>query len=208
MGEKVMQGIVRAYVPDKGYGFIKGDDGKDYFFRKESFTDAAQVERIADEAVVTFEECATPKGYRANRLSLVSRTSATTFVLPDEVLISKTDRLHRWELVEIGDWIVHGASRHSPDQARKELQQNARRIGVNALLCVEYYKSTGHRATKDSRFTIFAVMSRRWAGAARAVRIGKRIWRDSTNARERYITNLKRRSARCINADRRWRQLC
>jgi cold shock CspA family protein/uncharacterized protein YbjQ (UPF0145 family) len=150
--EQVMQGIVRAYVPDKGYGFIKGDDGKDYFFRKESFTDAAQVDRIADEAVVAFEERATPKGYRADRLSLVSRTLVTTFVLPDEVLISKTDRLHGWELVEIGDWIVHGASQHSPDQAKKDLQQNARRIGANALLGVEYYKSTG--AQGNYRFTI------------------------------------------------------
>jgi exoribonuclease II len=39
--EQVLQGILRAYLSDKGYGFIKGDDGKDYFFREESFTDAA-----------------------------------------------------------------------------------------------------------------------------------------------------------------------
>jgi len=147
-----MQGIVKTYLPDKGYGFIEGDDGNDYFFRKESFTDAAQIDTIGDGVFVTFDERATPKGYRADRLSLVSRTHVATFLPPDEVVISKTDRLPGWELLEAGDWVVHGASRDSPDQAKRELQQNARRVGANALLCVEYYKSTG--AQGNYRFTI------------------------------------------------------
>ena len=139
-------------MPDKGYGFIEGDDRNDYFFRKESFTDATQIDKIGDGAFVTFDERATPKGYRADRLSLVSPAHVATFVLPDEVVISKTDRLPGWELLEIGDWVVHGASRDSPDQAKRELQRNARRVGANALLGVEYYKSTG--AQGNYRFTV------------------------------------------------------
>jgi hypothetical protein len=153
-----MQGMISTYLADKGYGFIKGDDRKVYFFRKESFIDALEVGRIADEALVTFEECVTPKGYRADRLSLVSRVNVTTFVLPEKVMTSKTDQLHGWELLEMGGWIVHGASRHSPDQARNELKQNARRIGANALLHVEYYKTTGSQG--NYRFTIHNVRGR------------------------------------------------
>ena len=29
-----MQGEIKTYLPDKHYGFIKGDDSKDYFFTK------------------------------------------------------------------------------------------------------------------------------------------------------------------------------
>jgi len=117
-------------LPDKGYGFIEGDDRNDYFFRKESFTDATQIDKIGDGAFVTFDERATPKGYRADRLSLVSPAHVATFVLPDEVVISKTDRLPGWELLEIGDWVVHGASRDSPDQAKRDqqLEQKIRSI--------------------------------------------------------------------------------
>jgi len=78
-----MQGMISTYLAGKGYGFIRGEDQKDYFFRKESFLDALEVGRIADEVLVTFEECVTPKGYRANRLSLVSRVNVTTFVRLD-----------------------------------------------------------------------------------------------------------------------------
>jgi cold shock CspA family protein/uncharacterized protein YbjQ (UPF0145 family) len=163
-----MQGIVKTYLPDKGYGFIKGDDGKDYFFRKESFTDAAQIDKIGDGAFVTFDERATPKGYRADQLSLVTPAHVATFVLPDEVVISKTDRLPGWELLEIGDWVVHGASRDSPDQAKRELQQNARRVGANALLGVEYYKSTG--AQGNYRFTIHHFRGRVAAVGRRSTR--------------------------------------
>jgi hypothetical protein len=133
--------------------------------------------------MITFDERTTPQGYRADRLSLVCRTRVTTFVLPDDVLISKTDRLHGWELVEICDWIVHGASRQSPDQARKELQWNARCLGANALLCVEYYKSTG--AQGNHRFTIHHFRGR-------VAAVGRRSTRSTY--READLTGLNQRA--------------
>jgi hypothetical protein len=84
-----MQGMISTYLADKGYGFIKGEDRKDHFFRKESSLGALEVGRIADEVLVTSKECVTPKGYRANRLSLASRVNVTTFVLPERVMTSR-----------------------------------------------------------------------------------------------------------------------
>lgn len=147
-----MQGIVRTYLPEKGYGFIKGNDGKDYFFRKESFADAVHVGRIVEDALVTFDEQATPKGYRAVCLSLVNAGIETNFVFPDGVVTSKTNHLQGWDLLGTGDWIVHGMSSTSPDEARRILSQNANRIGANALIGVEYYKTTGSRG--NYQFTV------------------------------------------------------
>jgi len=138
-----MQGVVKTFLPEKKYGFIKGDDGKDYFFHVRAFKDKQQVEKICEEIRVNFEQVATPKGYQAKQCILVNPSEEENFVIPDKILISRLDCMKGWEILERGDWIIHGTSEDSPDAAKKNLVCRAKEVGANAVLSVEYYKTTG-----------------------------------------------------------------
>jgi cold shock CspA family protein len=138
-----MKGTIKTYLPEKKYGFIKGDDGKDYFFHLSEFKVKDDVSRVCEEAVVDFDQQATPKGYRARSCKLVDPSDVFTYVTPDECIASKSSGVRGWEVMERGDWIVHGSSSDSPEAAKKNLIQRAETIGANGLIDVEYYKTTG-----------------------------------------------------------------
>lgn len=59
-----MNGVVSRVFPDKGYGFIKGEDGKEYFFHRSALKNIAFT-AIQKDAEVTFEDADTAKGLRA-----------------------------------------------------------------------------------------------------------------------------------------------
>lgn len=138
-----MKGIIKSFVPEKKYGFIKGDDGKDYFFHLADFQAQLQKDKITDGAPVEFEPTANSKGYRAVNCSLVDLSDVSTYVVPDDFPTSKFDTLPGWEIIEMGDWIVHGSSSESPNAAKMDLIDSALRVRANALVNVEYYKTTG-----------------------------------------------------------------
>lgn len=51
-----MEGTIKWYKREKGYGFITGaDDGKDYFVHYTSLPEEQQDVRESDEVKVTFE---------------------------------------------------------------------------------------------------------------------------------------------------------
>lgn len=47
-----MQGTIKTSLPEKQYGFIKGDDGKDYFFHESQFKDKTHIGKLCEEAIV------------------------------------------------------------------------------------------------------------------------------------------------------------
>lgn len=59
-----MTGKITRVVPDKGFGFITGEDGQDYFFHQSALTDARPNE-LVEGAAVTFDPVKGPKGLRA-----------------------------------------------------------------------------------------------------------------------------------------------
>ena len=42
-----MIGTVTSYLSDKNYGFIKGEDGKDYFFHDSSLKDKKDINKLS-----------------------------------------------------------------------------------------------------------------------------------------------------------------
>lgn len=138
-----MKGVIKTFVPEKKFGFIKGDDGKDYFFHQASFKEQQHRKNISDNASVEFDPVPTPKGYRAECCSLVDSSNVTTYVVPDRFLTSRGGNIKGWEIIEIGNWIIHGASRESPGAAKRDLIGSAMRVRANALIYTEYYKTTG-----------------------------------------------------------------
>ncbi len=59
------RGIVRKLIADRGYGFITGDDRKDYFFHRSGVEPTLDFDRLAGGERVAFEIEANPRGSRA-----------------------------------------------------------------------------------------------------------------------------------------------
>lgn len=59
-----MTGKVIKKMEDKGFGFIKGDDGRDFFFHRSGLKNI-KFEEIGIGREVTFEDSEGPKGLKA-----------------------------------------------------------------------------------------------------------------------------------------------
>ena len=62
-----MNGIVKEYNKQKGFGFITGDDGEDYFF---NISNVRRGQRIKERSRVKFDTEETQKGTEAVHVSL------------------------------------------------------------------------------------------------------------------------------------------
>ena len=183
-----MKGTIKTYLPEKKYGFIKGDDGKDYFFHESEFRDKSQISNLCDEAYVSFEQTATPRGYKAKNCTLIDESDIATYIVPDEFITSKSNGVHGWDIIIHGEWIVHGTSRDSPDAAKKDAINHANQIGANALINLEYYKTTGSEpgtGRGTHRYTIHNFRGR-------AVTLAKRNSKGSYRAEE--LPNLNKQA--------------
>jgi CspA family cold shock protein len=66
-----MTGTIKRLVTDRGFGFVKGEDGKEYFFHRSACDEGTHLYDMSEGDAVTFEEePGSPKGPRARRLSL------------------------------------------------------------------------------------------------------------------------------------------
>lgn len=137
-----MHGVIRTYLPAKQYGFIKGDDGRDYFFHAKSLQDAAQVDYLIDGTFVDFDPAASPKGYQAKMLVLVDAADVDEYDEPDTMIYSKTSDVRDWPVLVRSGWIVQATSNESPDSAKQEVLHLASRLGANAVIDLQYSKST------------------------------------------------------------------
>jgi len=62
-------GTIKKIVADRGFGFITGEDGKDYFFHRDSLVAPLSFDRLNGGEQVTFVVEAGPKGPRANQVT-------------------------------------------------------------------------------------------------------------------------------------------
>jgi CspA family cold shock protein len=58
-------GTVKKLVSERGFGFITGEDGKDYFFHRSSLTASLDFDQLTGGEKVQFEIERDPKGARA-----------------------------------------------------------------------------------------------------------------------------------------------
>lgn len=141
-----LRGIVKTYLSQKQYGFIKGDDGKDYFFHYSAFKNKNDTDKLCEGLYLQFEQKATPKGYAATQIELLNKNVAINYEIPETIYTSKSSQIKGWDLIQSSNWRVHGTSRNSPDAAKDEMIQGAAFIGANSLLNMQYYKTTGSEA--------------------------------------------------------------
>ena len=187
--------MVKTFLPEKGYGFIEGEDGKDYFFHINSFRDKQGSHVLSEESLIEFEQTATPKGYQAKKCVLLdSSRQSLRYNNPREFITSKSSTVRGWEIMEPGHWIVHGTSRDSPDAARKEAIDNAQELGANAILEFEYYKKTGSEAGTGEGTYYFTIHNFKGVPVTLARKNANGKYRDSEligqNERARKLKTL------------------
>jgi CspA family cold shock protein len=71
----VATGSIKKVVSDRGFGFITADDGKDYFFHRNSLESSLDFDRLAGGEKVEFEIEQSPKGPRAARVQAATSAS-------------------------------------------------------------------------------------------------------------------------------------
>jgi len=62
-------GTIKKVVSDRGFGFIAGEDGKEYFFHRGGVLAPLDFDRLAGGEHVSFEIEQSPKGPRAVQVS-------------------------------------------------------------------------------------------------------------------------------------------
>ena len=58
-------GTIKRVISERGFGFIGGEDGKEYFFHRNEVAASMDFDRLAGGEAVTFDIEASPKGPRA-----------------------------------------------------------------------------------------------------------------------------------------------
>jgi CspA family cold shock protein len=61
-------GTVKKLVPERGFGFITSDDGKDYFFHRSVLAPTLDFDRMVGGEKVQFDIEQDPKGARARNV--------------------------------------------------------------------------------------------------------------------------------------------
>jgi cold shock protein len=62
-----MNGTIKRLVSDKGFGFVLGEDGSEYFFHQSACT-STPFDSMREGQAVTFERGQGPKGPRAENV--------------------------------------------------------------------------------------------------------------------------------------------
>jgi len=70
------RGTIAKLVRDRGFGFIRGNDGKDVFFHRSGLSNL-NYDELEQGTTVDFEVENTPKGLRANRIRLANVQTGT-----------------------------------------------------------------------------------------------------------------------------------
>ncbi|MBN2721951.1 MAG: DnaJ domain-containing protein, partial [Campylobacterales bacterium] len=146
-----------------------GSDGKDYYFRYSNLINKEDILRICENIPVSFNQKAMPKGYTAIDVS-IDENIMIGYIIPDSIYVSKDPVIKGWETIELSNWVVYGTSRDSPDAAKNDMMSSAKAIGANAIINVEYFKTTGSESGTGNGTHYYTIHNFR----GRAVNIGKK----------------------------------
>jgi hypothetical protein len=122
--------------------------------------------------------------------------------------VSRSESVRGWETLERGNWIVHGTSEDSPDQARLNAIEAAKQVGANALLGLEYYKTTGSEPGTGKGTHYFTIHNFRGRVAVFAKRAASGPYRgDQLMGLNKRAESLKSRLVAQTTASKRKRNI-
>ena len=67
-----MNGIIKKLTPDREYGFIRAEDGVDYFFDAHEVHGPTGIKPVREGLVVTFQPKYAPRGPRASDIAIAA----------------------------------------------------------------------------------------------------------------------------------------
>lgn len=67
--QTVANGTVKRVISDRGFGFIGGEDGKEYFFHRNEVAGGLDFDRLVGGENVSFDVENSPKGPRAVKVT-------------------------------------------------------------------------------------------------------------------------------------------
>lgn len=76
-------GSIRRLIKDRGFGFIKSDDGQDLFFHRSSLQ-GVEFDSLREGQNVEFEVSQSPKGPRAVNVKLVGEQGGADEAPPEK----------------------------------------------------------------------------------------------------------------------------
>ncbi len=136
-----MIGIIKAFVNNKNFGFIKGEDGKDYFFHLSDFENGVKSSSLIDGLEVSFDETANKKGYCAKKCKLINLSEISGYIVPGSFLEckfkgGKVDKVKGWDCVRRSDYVIMSMDR-DPDIAKDILIERCKVVGANGMILLK-----------------------------------------------------------------------
>lgn len=153
-----MKGEIKVYFEDKLFGFIKGDDGKEYFFHKKQFKNINNENLLKKYQRVSFQTESTQKGLAAKLIDFIKneqkQNNEDLYTVPDSIYTSKTNKVNGWDTLETSDWTIScEGSNVAIDDIKEEVMQRARNLGANAVVNLRYSKRTDSEISDSGRGT-------------------------------------------------------
>ena len=113
-----MNGNVKWYNGKKGYGFIKGEDGSEYFIHYSQLENGTF---LKDEDAVTFDPVDTDKGKQAQNVKKVEGSSAPAEDMAEEAPVEEAEEAPAEEVEEAPAEEVEEAP--AEDEAEEEKKE-------------------------------------------------------------------------------------
>ena len=157
------KGQIISYVENKGYGFIKDENGKKVFFHKKDIKTKNNI--IIDGMILEYDLLPTDKGYSAKKINIKSNEKIK-YITPESIYTSKLQDIKGWETLQRSGWRIGTSTRNNLDDAIEELKEIAELTGANALLEMTYSKTTESESSDNGYGTHYYTMHYYWAEPA------------------------------------------
>lgn len=124
-----MTGRVKMYNEDKGYGFIAGEDGSDYFVHISAVSGAAP---LYHNASVTFEPSENERGKIAKKVSVIEGPMRPTFIQFGNIRV-KLSNIKNYGIDTCNSYYCK-VYEYSPELAQKIENDNRKQRGLFKVL--------------------------------------------------------------------------
>lgn len=145
-----ISGVVRSFMPEKGFGFIQGEDGRDYFVHVKSVEGG----QLVDGQAVEFEGQPSPKGYRAQKVvpGALPPPPGLAYESPRRFIWTQDSAARGFDTIFIlgSGW----AESNNPNEARALLEKASTDLGGNAVLNVHLEKYSQQQGCSNYYITM------------------------------------------------------
>lgn len=194
-----MQGVIKSYSAEKGFGFVDGADGVSYFLHKNQLADKSQISQLIIGASIEFDAMPTPKGMQANGVSVLKTIigkAMPEFQITRKSAIPGTEIA--WELPVVWPFVFSDFNK-----AEAEIISFVKSNGANAILNFKIEKETGqsgnyHFTVGRPTFTIAMVTKNVQVEDQNAVdELNVKLELSISHARQRIeqLIDMKKRAA-------------